>query len=100
VDAKIALANSSQDGVGNSVSESISIRVAFGTSRGGNLHAADDQRPTLNQAMCIVTDADAKHGMFVSSQWLVVSGSFIGWRTLRLQSFVLFSVISWFARSD
>src|SRR5687768_4146603 len=35
--------------------------MAFRPARRGHLHSANDQRPSCNQAMSVVADADAKH---------------------------------------
>ena len=67
---EIAFTQGAQNRVGDRVRQGIRIRMSFTTALRLNAYTAKDQGPPFDEAMRVVTDADAKH----IRQWLVVSG--------------------------
>ena len=60
--ADVAQPGGPEQGVGQSVQYHVGVAVAGQAARMGNANAAEQERPTLFQSMCIVSDAHAHAG--------------------------------------
>src|SRR5882724_944231 len=59
--SEIILAQRAQDRIGDRMRQGVCIGMSLGTTVRGDVHASQNQRPSGNQAMSVMSNADAKH---------------------------------------
>ena len=63
----VCLSDCAEDGVRDRMKESVGVGMSVETSRVRNLHAAEDQLPTLDELVNIIANSDALHGGSIGS---------------------------------
>jgi hypothetical protein len=62
VNSQVAFAKSAENRVGYCMQQNVGIRVPVAPSIGRDPHTAQHKRPTFNQPVCVVADANPEHG--------------------------------------